>query len=358
MSLVTTSKQESEKLVDKLEIGEDVPPVRVAGGQARQALGAIWMANPSTEGEHATVVLADISRRPKIGSRVIVFANEKGGVGKSTLAFHTAVSLAKSGEKVLAIDLDRRQQSLAHALENRAATCRSLGVELPGPRSLLLEHHSGAMLAQEIARVGADCSTIIVDVPGNDSPIARRAIALADKLITPVNANFVDLDSIARFSPATGRLTAIGSFAKLVAELREARIAAGFSDIEWLLVKNRVRHSERLQLDRFDAAARQLPAQLDLSLVEGLPERVAFRDLFMFGLIHDDCRMLPGLNGARIGATPELAAMLQEVGLIPDPLHKHVQPVRRSRPPARSLQRYRQSLQRHVGIEEPVSAPL
>lgn len=302
------------------------------------------------------MVLADIARRPKIHSRVVVFANEKGGVGKSTLAFHTAVSLARSGENVLAIDLDRRQQSLARALENREATARSLGVRLPGPRSLMLEHHSGAMLAQEIARIGADCSTIVIDVPGHDSPIARRAIALADTLVSPINANFVDLDSIARFSPASLRFKAMGRFAELVSSLRAARQEVGMADIDWLLVKNRVRHSERLQLERFDAAAAHLPERLGLRLADGLPERVAFRDLFMFGLIHDDCRDLPGMKGARVARTPEFGALLRSLGLSGETRDRSTSNVVQLRAPAKSLQGYRRSLREHINAEEPVPA--
>ncbi|MEG7616795.1 division plane positioning ATPase MipZ, partial [Listeria monocytogenes] len=45
-------------------------------------------------------------------SHIIVFANEKGGVGKSTTAFHTCIALCNAGEKVAAIDVDLRQLTL------------------------------------------------------------------------------------------------------------------------------------------------------------------------------------------------------------------------------------------------------
>ncbi len=45
---------------------------------------------------------------------VLSFINKKGGVGKTTLAYHTAQALALCGQKVLCIDLDNQ-----HSLTNR-----------------------------------------------------------------------------------------------------------------------------------------------------------------------------------------------------------------------------------------------
>ncbi len=108
-------------------------------------------------------------RRARAKAKVITLANEKGGVGKSTLAFHLAVALADCGHKVLAVDLDRRQQTLTRALTNRDGTARRLGVRLPLPRHVLLQQPSGAMLCQEIARLGWDCDYVVIDAPGHDS---------------------------------------------------------------------------------------------------------------------------------------------------------------------------------------------
>jgi chromosome partitioning protein len=57
-------------------------------------------------------------------TRVIVVANEKGGSGKSTVAMHVAIALIKSGQRVATIDLDARQKSLTHFVENRRAWAR------------------------------------------------------------------------------------------------------------------------------------------------------------------------------------------------------------------------------------------
>ncbi|MDN3645879.1 division plane positioning ATPase MipZ [Pontixanthobacter aestiaquae] len=305
------------------------------------------------DGEHPSVVLADIRNRPEISARVIVFANEKGGVGKSTLAFHTSIALARAGHKILAIDLDKRQRSFDRALENREATARSLGITLPTPRHLVLSHQSGAMLMQEIARSGQGCDTIIIDVAGHDSPIARRAIALADKLITPVNPNFVDLDSVAKFNVGTMTMTGPGSFADLVMQLREERVASGYQPTDWMLIKNRVRRAEKVQLERFNAAIEQLPEKLGLRVTSGLAERVAYRELFLFGLTHGDCRDLPGMAGMSVRDCHEIARLIEEMYLM-EPVAENVPPLVQSRKPARSMKRYRQSLRTYIGATKKV----
>ena len=52
---------------------------------------------------------------------VIVVGNEKGGSGKTTIAMHIAVALMKSGQRLATIDLDSRQRTLTHYMENRRA---------------------------------------------------------------------------------------------------------------------------------------------------------------------------------------------------------------------------------------------
>jgi chromosome partitioning protein len=39
-------------------------------------------------------------------AKIISFINQKGGVGKTTMAFNSAHALAEKGHKVLALDLD------------------------------------------------------------------------------------------------------------------------------------------------------------------------------------------------------------------------------------------------------------
>jgi len=267
------------------------------------------------DGEHPSVVLRDICSRPMPNAHVVVFANEKGGVGKSTLAFHCCVSLCDAGYDVTVVDLDRQQQTLARALTNRDATARSLDVDLPRPRYLVLESQSGALLSQEIARVGSASDFVIIDVAGSDSAIARRAIALADTLVTPVNSSFVDIDLLGCFNPVTMQLKGEGHFTRLVNELRIERQARNLKPLDWVVMKNRVRSSERRQQSRIDQALDQLAETARFRLGIGLSERVAYRELFLFGLTHLDVKHIPGLAKMQVRTTEEITRLIVDLAL-------------------------------------------
>src|SRR5947209_9777363 len=98
----------------------------------------------------------------------IVFANEKGGTGKSTTAVHTAVALAASGHKVGALDLDSRQRTMTRYFENRDATIRRLQAELPHAAYEVLEDHSETGFGAAIERLSDTADVIVIDTPGRD----------------------------------------------------------------------------------------------------------------------------------------------------------------------------------------------
>ena len=66
-------------------------------------------------------------------AHVVVLGNEKGGSGKSTTAMHIAVALLKAGQRVATIDLDSRQKSFTHYIENRRAWAEHARINLEMP---------------------------------------------------------------------------------------------------------------------------------------------------------------------------------------------------------------------------------
>lgn len=306
-------------------------------------------------GEHPSVVLQDICSRPRPNAHIIAFANEKGGVGKSTLAFHTAVALSNAGASVLAMDLDRRQQTLHRTLEAREATARALDAQLPCPIHLVLDKQSGAQLSQEILRVGTGCDVIVLDVAGADSPIARRAIAMADTLVTPVNSSFADLDPLGRFSHVALKLRAEGQFAATVMGLQRERERHGMDRIDWIVARNRTRHCEHRQSSTIDSALSQLEKAVGFRRSEGLAERVAYRELLPYGLTHLDLKSIRGLAGLRARTGGELGTFIRDLNLPPlrgEAARKARK--ERARFGAGAAENYRNSLEARLGARHTV----
>src|SRR6187551_804994 len=256
--------------------------------------------------EHPAVVLRDLAGRRRPQGHVIAFANEKGGVGKSTLAFHCALALAHLDLRVLVIDCDRRQQTLNRLLEARDGTVRALKVWLPQTKHVVLEQQSGALLSQEIERVGADCDFVLLDLAGHDSPIARRAIALADTVVTPINCSPTDLDALGRINAVSRRFREAGPFAAIVTALRDERIARGLAPFDWIVAKNRVRRCEHRLLASIDQNLATMARHLGFRLIEGLTERVSYREMLPFGLSQLDLRLIPDLSAPRSANLREL----------------------------------------------------
>jgi chromosome partitioning protein len=289
--------------------------VHVNGLSSRNKLESGGFCLADIGGEHPDVILREVASRVRPNGHLTVFANEKGGVGKSTLAFHTAVALSNAGKKVAVIDLDANQATVSRTLSNRQATARLLKIDLPCPNHVTLSQHSGAYLNQEIARIGHDCSHIIIDVAGGDSPIARRAIAMANTLVTPVNGSFADLDLLGQFDATTMKLKRIGHFGRVVQALSNARLARRMPEADWIVMPNRTRRSGSNNETRISEALQKLSHKLGFRLGQGLGERVAYRELFLFGLTHLDLKLIPKLARVKANARDEVEQLVADLRL-------------------------------------------
>jgi chromosome partitioning protein len=271
--------------------------------------------SPQQIGDQTLVLSRALNAQAESDARIITFANEKGGVGKSTIAFHCCMALCSAGHKVAVVDLDYRQQSMARALENREGTARRLGLALPSPKYVALTHASGAALSQEIARIGWEADYVLIDAAGHDSPIARHAIAMADTLVTPVNNSFVDIDLLGQFDATTMKLKRLGSFARLVHELREVRDHRGKPPFDWVVLQNRMRRLGSNNEHRIADALQGLASKAGFRLIAGLGERVAFRELFLLGLTVLDLKYIPELARAQPAAKLEITNMIDALRL-------------------------------------------
>src|ERR1700745_1741153 len=245
-------------------------------------------------------------------AHVIVLGNEKGGSGKSTTAMHIAVALLQAGQRVATIDLDSRQRSFTHYVENRRDWSNRAGMALDHPRHFCVARGFGARIeeieAQEFAAfaeaVGAveqSHDFVVIDTPGTDSYLMRLAHSMADTLITPLNDSFVAFDVLGAGAPPTFELPGVSHYAEMVREARRQRRLVDGGLTDWVIVRNRLStlgsRNKRLVGEGVD----ELGRQLGFRAIDGFAERVVYREFFPRGLT-----ALDNLNEATLGTRPSL----------------------------------------------------
>jgi chromosome partitioning protein len=240
----------------------------------------------------------------------IVFANEKGGTGKSTTAVHTAVALAATGYTVAALDLDTRQKTMTRYLDNREATARRRDIKLPSPKHVALNLMTPSGLDQEIARIGSGADFVVIDTPGRDDPVSRAAIARADTIVTPINDSFVDLDLIGQVDAETFKVKKPSFYAELIWDLRRERAKADGTQVDWVVLRNRLQHIEANNMKRVGRALVELSKRVGFRTITGLGERVIYRELFPKGLTLLDVEAIGGIGISHIAARQELREMV------------------------------------------------
>lgn len=157
---------------------------------------------------------------------IIAFANQKGGVGKTTSAVNAASCLSALGKKVLLVDIDPQSNATSGVGLNPAALPRSVYHGLTGSwhpddiiqRTELLNLHAlpsnpdlaGAaveLMAAEgreyrlrnfLNRVRARYDYIIIDPPPSLDLLAVNALAAADAVVIPVQCEYYALEGLAQ----------------------------------------------------------------------------------------------------------------------------------------------------------------
>lgn len=177
------------------------------------------------------------------GPRVLVLANQKGGVGKTTTAINLGTALAAVGEEVLVIDLDpqgnastglgveRRnrkvstydvllgESSLADAIVQTAvprlsiapSTLDLLGVELEiagdKDRAFRLKRAVAELVAGEDHRDGTHYDYILIDCPPSLNLLTINALASADAVVVPLQCEFFALEGLSQLISTVEQVT-------------------------------------------------------------------------------------------------------------------------------------------------------
>jgi chromosome partitioning protein len=157
---------------------------------------------------------------------VYAVANQKGGVGKTTTAVNMAACVAEAGYRTLLVDLDPQCNAtvtlgISKDLEPNTYTCllgaddlvaaalpTGIGalavvpsspdlagatVELPRLES------SERRLSDALASAHSRFDQVVLDCPPSLGPLSVNALVAADRVIVPVQAEYLALEGLAQF---------------------------------------------------------------------------------------------------------------------------------------------------------------
>ena len=251
---------------------------------------------------------ADVGR--PFSAHVIVLGNEKGGSGKSTTAMHIAVALLQAGQRVATIDLDSRQKSFTHYIENRRdwaartkqplhvpehyCVARGFGTDLEA-----VEQQEFAAFAAAVNKVEQNHDFVVIDTPGSDSYLMRLAHSMADTLVTPLNDSFVDFDVLGVIDASTMEVAGVSHYAEMVREARRQRRMVDGGLTDWIVVRNRLSSLGSRNRRLVGEGVEGLAKQLGFRGIDGFAERVVYREFFPRGLT-----ALDDLNEDTLGLRP------------------------------------------------------
>jgi chromosome partitioning protein len=258
------------------------------------------------------MLVQSIQESPQ-SAHVVVLGNEKGGSGKSTTALHIAVALLKAGQRVATIDLDSRQKSFTHYIEYRRAWATRARIELELPTHYCIARgETGSVEANEarefanfskaVAEIEHSHDVVVIDTPGSDTYLMRLAHSMADTLVTPLNDSFVDFDVLATLDPTSFTVTGESHYAEMVRESRRQRRLVDGRLTDWIVVRNRLSTLGSRNKQLMGEGLSELAKRMSFRCVDGLAERVVYREFFPRGLT-----ALDDLDEATLGTRPNMS---------------------------------------------------
>lgn len=174
-------------------------------------------------------ILLAIRTGPRYGrGMIIVIANSKGGVGKSTLAVHLATWLNRQGYAVTLADCDT-QQSSSEWIREAAPTVKAVRLDNPD------------MILDELPLLKQDADFVIADGPGSQSETSRALLLRADLAIVPCKASMLEVRALAKATDSLRQaqdirngkpiakivLSMVGKNYRLTQDMKDAAAALG-----------------------------------------------------------------------------------------------------------------------------------
>ena len=150
--------------------------------------------------------------------KVFAFANQKGGVAKTTTTLNLAVALSESGHRVLCVDLDPQgnltmsqgidpdtvERSLYHVLvekvpireiiQHREVDIAVASIDLAGAEiAMSTQIGRERSLQKALAQVQDDYDFVCIDTPPSLGLLTINALTAADKVIVPVQCEYLSM---------------------------------------------------------------------------------------------------------------------------------------------------------------------
>ena len=206
---------------------------------------------------------------------IVALLNQKGGVGKTTLATHIAGELAMQGKTVLLLDADPQGSSLDWTQRRQQNGL---------PRLFGAVGLARETLHQEAPELARRADHVVIDGPPRIAALARSALLAADRVLIPVQPSPYD----------------IWASAEMVALIREAQVFR--PGLRAAFVINR-----RVVRTVIGREARNALAEQPLPAMQSeIRQRIVFADSVAAGQLA--CELAPGSAAAH-----EITALVVEL---------------------------------------------
>jgi chromosome partitioning protein len=158
-----------------------------------------------------------------VPGKIYALANQKGGVGKTTTAVNLAACLAEAGERTLVVDLDPQANATSGlgerangvssadlldgaALEEVVRRTRFANLDLVPAKpdlagvavELARRDTTEKYLAEGLAPAVSSYTFVFVDCPPALGPLTVNALAAADRVLVPVQAEYYALEGLSQ----------------------------------------------------------------------------------------------------------------------------------------------------------------